>query len=67
MVLGAGYGLWLCNRLLFGNAKQYSISQFQDLNRREFFILFPFIFSTFALGIYPDAISNFLKTSVLNI
>ena len=26
MVLGAGYSLWLCNRIIFGNIKQYSIT-----------------------------------------
>jgi NADH:ubiquinone oxidoreductase subunit 4 (subunit M) len=66
MVLGAGYSLWLCNRLLFGNVKQYSIINFQDLNRREFFILLPFVGLTFILGIYPNLITNFLKASVLN-
>jgi NADH-quinone oxidoreductase subunit M len=66
MVLGAGYSLWLCNRLLFGNIKQYSMNTFKDLNRREFFLLLPFVFSTFILGIYPNLITNFLKASVLN-
>jgi len=67
MVLGAGYSLWLCNRLLFGNLKRYSIAQFQDLSRREFFLLLPFVFSTFIIGIYPNVITNFLKTTVVNL
>jgi NADH:ubiquinone oxidoreductase subunit 4 (subunit M) len=67
MVLGAGYSLWLCNRLLFGNLKRYSIAQFQDLSRREFFLLLPFVFSTFVIGIYPNVITNFLKTTVINL
>jgi NADH-quinone oxidoreductase subunit M len=66
MVFGAGYSLWLCNRLLFGNIKQFSIDSFQDLNRREFFLLLPFGFLTFILGVYPNLVTNFLKASVLN-
>lgn len=67
MVLGAGYSLWLCNRLLFGNSKQYSIAQFYDLNRREFYLVFPFGLLTFIVGLYPNLLSNFLKTSVLHL
>ena len=47
MVLGIGYSLWLCNRIAFGNNKQYSILEFRDLNRREFYTLFPFLLLTF--------------------
>ncbi len=67
MVLGAGYSLWLCNRLLFGNIKKYSIKEFKDISRREFFILLPFLFLVFFLGLYPDIITNLLKTSILNL
>ena len=65
MVLGAGYSLWLCNRIIFGNIKEYSIITFRDLNRREFFIFLPFIFLTFLVGLYPDIIVNYLKSSIL--
>jgi NADH:ubiquinone oxidoreductase subunit 4 (subunit M) len=67
MVLGAGYSLWLCNRLLFGNLKRFSVLEFQDLTRREFFLLLPFIFLVFIIGIYPNIITNFLKTTVINL
>ncbi len=30
MVLGIGYSLWLCNRIAFGNSKQFSILKFRD-------------------------------------
>jgi len=54
MVLGASYSLWLLNRLIFGNFKAYSISEYQDLKRFEFFILLPFGFLTIFLGFFPD-------------
>jgi NADH:ubiquinone oxidoreductase subunit 4 (subunit M) len=66
MILGAGYSLWLCNRIIFGNVKEYSITIFKDLTRREFFIFLPFIFLTFLIGLYPDIITNFLKATLLS-
>ena len=65
MVLGAGYSLWLCNRIIFGNIKQYSIVTFKDLTRREFFVLLPFVTLTFLIGLYPDIIVNILKATLL--
>lgn len=65
MVLGVGYSLWLCNRIAFGNKKQFSILEFKDLNRREFYLFVPFLFLTFLIGLYPDIIVNYLKASVL--
>jgi NADH:ubiquinone oxidoreductase subunit 4 (subunit M) len=44
MVLGAGYSLWLLNRILFGNIKNYSIQEYKDLTRIEFYYLFPYAF-----------------------
>jgi NADH:ubiquinone oxidoreductase subunit 4 (subunit M) len=67
MVLGAGYSLWLCNRIIFGNVKQYSIVFFKDLDRREFFIFLPFVFLTFLIGLYPDIVLNFLGSTFVNL
>jgi NADH:ubiquinone oxidoreductase subunit 4 (subunit M) len=60
MVLGAGYSLWLLNRILFGNLKKFSISNLKDLTRFEFYLLFPFVFLTFLLGLYPEIIINYI-------
>jgi NADH-quinone oxidoreductase subunit M len=67
MVLGAGYSLWLCNRIIFGNIKQHSILFFKDLDRREFFIFLPFGFLTFLIGLYPDIILNFVCASFVSL
>ena len=67
MILGIGYSLWLCNRISFGNVKLYSILEYRDLNRREFYTLFPFILLTFLFGLYPDFIVNFLRSSILTL
>lgn len=60
MVLGAGYSLWLLNRLLFGNSKNIAVAHLRDLTRLEFYILLPFILLTFILGVYPEFIVNYV-------
>jgi len=60
MVLGAGYSLWLLNRLLFGNSKNIAVAHLRDLTRLEFFILLPFILLTFIIGVYPEFIVNYV-------
>ena len=64
MLLGAGYSLWLCNRILFGNVKLASIQLFQDLTRLEVAIMFPFISLTFILGLFPDLLVSVFISSV---
>lgn len=54
LILGAVYGIWLCNRLIYGQIRYYSFKKFVDLNRREFYIMLPIIFLTFFMGIYPE-------------
>jgi NADH-quinone oxidoreductase subunit M len=46
MVFGAGYGLWLLNRIFFGNIKKFYICDYRDLTRLEFFALLPYAFLT---------------------
>lgn len=67
MVLGAAYGLWLCNRVIYGLSKPYYINAFGDLSRRESFIFIPFIFTVLLIGIYPNPFLDILHVSVGNI
>lgn len=60
MVLGAGYSLWLLNRLLFGNSKNIAVAHLRDLTRLEFYLLLPFVLLTFILGVFPEFIVNYL-------
>jgi NADH-quinone oxidoreductase subunit M len=60
MVLGGAYSLWLLNRILFGNIKNFSITEYQDLTRLEFYYLLPFGFLTILLGIYPELLITYL-------
>lgn len=67
MVLGAAYGLWLCNRLLYGFPKPYYLSAFADLSRREFFLLLPFVVMVIFLGIAPDLVLDIVRPSIANL
>ncbi len=52
-ILGAVYGIWFYNRLIFGQIRFYSLQKFVDIQRREFFLLLPLAFLVFFMGIYP--------------
>jgi proton-translocating NADH-quinone oxidoreductase chain M len=67
MVLGAAYGLWLCNRLLYGVIKPHFIFNFSDISRREFYMLLPFVVSILWMGIYPEPFLETLHCSVSNL
>jgi len=66
MVISAGYSLWLCNRVLFGNFKYYSVIFMKDLTRLESFILLPFVILTFIIGLYPEFVFVFIRSYLLN-
>jgi len=63
MILGAAYTLWLYNRIIFGTISNF-IKKYNDLNKREFMIIIPFIFLILFMGIYPDIFLDPLHGSV---
>ena len=67
MVLGSAYSIWLFNRVAFGPLKLHYFSLFQDLSRREFWILIPLTLTTLWLGIYPIPFLNEIHFSVKNL
>ncbi len=66
LIFGAVYAIWFYNRLVFGQIRFYSLQQFIDLTRREFFLLLPLIFLVFFMGIYPILFLNTFNMSVNN-
>lgn len=64
LILGAVYGIWLCNRLIYGQLRFYSLQKFVDINRREFFIMLPIIFLIFYMGIYPEIFLDTFNISI---
>jgi NADH-ubiquinone oxidoreductase chain 4 len=66
IVLGAAYSIWLYNRIIFGTLSNY-INKYNDINKREFMILIPFMFLIILMGIYPDIFLDPMHVSVSNI
>ena len=62
IILGAGYMLWLYQRLFFEGYKEgLSVP---DINLREVVTLLPLIILVFLIGFYPDALLDFMHPSV---
>jgi proton-translocating NADH-quinone oxidoreductase chain M len=67
IILSASYSLWLCNRVIFGKLNIEYISQYSEINRREFFILVPLLLSTIWVGTYPEIFLDTLHISITKI
>jgi proton-translocating NADH-quinone oxidoreductase chain M len=67
MILGAAYSLFLYNRVVFGAWKTDYMTKFSDLNRREVFVLVPFVLGVIWMGVYPQVFLECMHTSVSNI
>nr|YP_010888155.1 NADH dehydrogenase subunit 4 [Fushitsunagia catenata]WJJ67932.1 NADH dehydrogenase subunit 4 [Fushitsunagia catenata] len=66
-VLAAAYSIWLFNRISFGSIKLQYFSYFQDVSRREFWILLFLSFLILWMGVYPSIFLNELHFSVINL
>jgi NADH:ubiquinone oxidoreductase subunit 4 (subunit M) len=78
MVFSAIYSLWLYNRIIFGEIKNFFFlknlyffkswfKKFSDITKREFMIALPLLFFNFILGVYPNIIFNISYFSILNL
>nr|YP_009490388.1 NADH dehydrogenase subunit 4 [Gracilaria spinulosa]AWH62530.1 NADH dehydrogenase subunit 4 [Gracilaria spinulosa] len=67
MVLGAAYSIWLFNRVNFGVLRTQYFNFFQDVSRREFWILLPLTCLVLWLGIYPIPFLGELHFSVISL
>ena len=67
MVLSAAYSLWLCNRILFGQLRVVYVSNYFDINKREFAVLSPLVVCTLWMGCYPEVFLDVMHVSVSNI
>lgn len=66
IILGAGYTVWLTNRLLFGTLSKY-FDAYNDLTKSEFFILLPLVFLTIFFGLFPNIILENIHFSISSI
>lgn len=67
IVLSASYAIWLTNRISFNNLKIFYFIYFQDVSRREFFILLTFGIIIIWIGLYPKIFLEEINFSVLNL
>jgi proton-translocating NADH-quinone oxidoreductase chain M len=67
VIWGAGYSIWLYNRVAFGNIRTSHISEFHDLDRREFMVFVPCILLVFLMGIYPEIFLNAMHVSITHL
>jgi len=67
VIWGAGYSIWLYNRVAFGNIRTSHITAFHDLDRREFMVFLPCIILVFVMGIYPEIFLNAMHVSITHL
>ena len=69
-IFAAAYSLWVYNRVSFGKNFFINIKALFDVNRREVYVMAPFVFLTLLMGIYPeifiDTIHISVQTLILN-
>ncbi len=63
IIIGAGYMLWLYQRVFFMETNQ-KVAGLSDMDGREFLALLPMVILIFWIGIYPDVFLGFMHTSV---
>jgi NADH-quinone oxidoreductase subunit M len=64
IVLGAGYMLWLYQRVFFGEITNEKNKGLTDLNLREQWTLIPLIFLAFWIGLYPKPFFRLMEPTV---
>ena len=67
IILSACYSIWLLNRVSFGSLKLLYLRTFQDISRREFFILSPLVLLVLWMGLMPNYFLNEVHFSVTNL
>merc|ERR1712086_668008 len=65
VILSVIYTMFFFNRLVFGNLNLNFIFEYQDLLKREFYILFLCLFLTIFLGFFPNIIFDTIMVSVV--
>ena len=67
IILGAGYMLWLYQRVAFGKITNPHNEHLADMNLREVAAALPLVVLVFAIGLYPNAAFNVMHVSVSNL
>lgn len=67
IILGAGYMLWLYQRVAFGRVTNPHNEHLSDMNLREVAAALPLIILVFFIGLYPNASFRVMHASVDNL
>ena len=67
IILGAGYMLWLYQRVAFGTITNPQNENLADMNLREVVAVLPLVALVFIIGVYPNAAFNIMHASVENL
>ncbi len=67
IVLGAGYMLWMYQRVFFGELTNEKNRDLPDLNRREQWTLIPLIVLAFWIGLYPKPFFRIMEPTVTRV
>nr|YP_010165727.1 NADH dehydrogenase subunit 4 [Imasa heleensis]QRR29740.1 NADH dehydrogenase subunit 4 [Imasa heleensis] len=67
IILGAGYAMWLYNRVAFGKINVNYINPFKDINLIEISMLIPLLVMVLVMGIYPSIFLDTMHLSVYNL
>ncbi len=67
IILGAGYMLWLYQRVIFGKITNPHNEHLADMNLREIVAALPLVILVFLVGVYPNSAFNVMHASVNNL
>ena len=67
IILGAGYMLWLYQRVAFGKITNPHNEHLADMNVREVVAALPLVALVFIVGLYPNAAFGIMHVSVANL
>jgi len=67
IILGAGYMLWLYQRVAFGKITNPHNEHLTDMNMREVAAALPLVVLVFVIGLYPNAAFGVIHVSVSNL
>src|SRR5690606_35251071 len=64
LMTGAAYSLWMYKRVVFGAVGNERVAQMQDVDLREFWMLFAMALLVLGLGVYPKPVTDMTDASV---
>ncbi|MEI7613776.1 MAG: NADH-quinone oxidoreductase subunit M [Betaproteobacteria bacterium] len=64
MIVGAAYTLWMYKRVVFGDVANHHVAELSDIDGREFLILSLLALGALGMGLYPQAFTEVMHSSV---